>query len=145
MLVNNLHPDVTERVLHTICQPFGPLSVYVCRDTITNRSRGYGCVTFEHRDPENALEALQCSDLMGKPVRIMRGQDMTNKILARGKESSSHGRYAEEIDWTKLIEQSQGKRLANTSTMLSQFNLFNYKQMKTRLHSMGHTVLKAGI
>lgn len=89
LLVNNLHPDATEKLLHTIYHPFGPLSVYVCRNTITNRSRGYGCGTFEHHDTENALEALKCSDLMGKPVRIMRGQDMTNKILGRDKESFS--------------------------------------------------------
>lgn len=41
---------------------------------------------------------------------------MTNKVLARGKESSSRDRHGKEIDWTKVIEQSWGTRLANTST-----------------------------
>uniref|UniRef100_A0A672T4B4 RRM domain-containing protein n=1 Tax=Sinocyclocheilus grahami TaxID=75366 RepID=A0A672T4B4_SINGR len=72
LLVSDLHPDVTEQLLHAILSPFGPIcSVRVCRNTITSRSRGYGFVTFEHRQhAENALEALNILELMGKPMRI---------------------------------------------------------------------------
>uniref|UniRef100_A0A671KG56 RRM domain-containing protein n=1 Tax=Sinocyclocheilus anshuiensis TaxID=1608454 RepID=A0A671KG56_9TELE len=59
LLVSDLHPDVTEQLLHAIFSPVGPIcSVQVCRSTITNQSHGYGFVTFEHRQhAENALEA----------------------------------------------------------------------------------------
>uniref|UniRef100_A0A672NLP0 RRM domain-containing protein n=1 Tax=Sinocyclocheilus grahami TaxID=75366 RepID=A0A672NLP0_SINGR len=70
LLVNDLHSDVTEQVLHTIFQPFGPIrSVKVCRSRRTDRSRDNGFGTFEqHHDAENALVALNYLELMGKPV-----------------------------------------------------------------------------
>ncbi|KAK2891278.1 hypothetical protein Q8A67_013921 [Cirrhinus molitorella] len=85
LLVNDLHPDVTDQVLHTIFQPFGPIrSVKVCRDRRTDWSRGYGFVTFEQRrDAENALVALNFLELNGKPIRITWAQYMTVKVLAR--------------------------------------------------------------
>ncbi|XP_016426069.1 polyadenylate-binding protein 1-like [Sinocyclocheilus rhinocerous] len=85
LLVSDLHPDVTEQLLHAIFSPFGPIcSVRVCRNTITNRSRGYGFVTFEHRQhAENALEALNFLELMGKPMCITWAQHITINVLAR--------------------------------------------------------------
>uniref|UniRef100_A0A671TG60 RRM domain-containing protein n=1 Tax=Sinocyclocheilus anshuiensis TaxID=1608454 RepID=A0A671TG60_9TELE len=80
----DLHPDVTEQLLHAIFSPFGPIcSVRVCRNTITNRSRGYGFVTFEHRQhAENALEALNFLELMGKPMCITWAQHITINVLS---------------------------------------------------------------
>lgn len=43
----------------------------VCRNAITNQSRGYGFVTFEHRQhAENARETLNFLELMDKPMCI---------------------------------------------------------------------------
>uniref|UniRef100_A0A673L976 RRM domain-containing protein n=1 Tax=Sinocyclocheilus rhinocerous TaxID=307959 RepID=A0A673L976_9TELE len=121
LLINDLHSDVTEQVLHTIFQPFGPIrSVKVCRGRRTNRSRGNGFVTFEQRhDAENALVALNFLELMGKPVRIPWAQSSwANRCLSWGaktlrhNESSSSDRQV--IDWTESIERSWGRRLANT-------------------------------
>uniref|UniRef100_A0A673GLZ8 RRM domain-containing protein n=1 Tax=Sinocyclocheilus rhinocerous TaxID=307959 RepID=A0A673GLZ8_9TELE len=101
LLVSDLHPDVTEQLLHAIFSPFGPIcSVRVCRNTITNRSRGYGFVTFEHRQhAENALEALNFLELM----------DMTVKVLSRDDERGFRDIYADETEPTE----SRGRRLAN--------------------------------
>uniref|UniRef100_A0A672NQG4 RRM domain-containing protein n=1 Tax=Sinocyclocheilus grahami TaxID=75366 RepID=A0A672NQG4_SINGR len=112
LLVCNLHSDVTEQELHAIFLPFGPIcTAQVCRDRSTiNHSQGYGFVNFEHHhDAENALAALNFSELMGKPMFIMWGQDMTIKVLARHNESSSSDRQV--IDQTESIEQSWGRRL----------------------------------
>uniref|UniRef100_A0A671Q9G5 RRM domain-containing protein n=1 Tax=Sinocyclocheilus anshuiensis TaxID=1608454 RepID=A0A671Q9G5_9TELE len=119
LLVNDLHPDVTEQVLHTVFQPFGPIrSVKVCRDRKTDQS----FVTFEQRhDAENALVALNFLELMGKPVRIICAQYMTVKVLARHKDRfaiydtlSDFGelQLRREVYRTEPIKHSQGKRIA---------------------------------
>ncbi len=85
LLVNDLHPDVTDQLLHTIFQPFGHLrSVQVCRDRRTGWCRGYGFVTFEQRhEAENALLALNFLEILGKPIHITWAQYITVTILAR--------------------------------------------------------------
>ncbi len=120
LLVSNLHSDVTEQELHAVFLPFGPIcTVQVCRDR-TNHSRGYAFVTFQCRhDAENALATLNFSELMGKLMFIMWGQDMTIKVLAKHSENSSHDRHdsssdRQEIARTEPTEQSRGRRLANT-------------------------------
>ncbi|KAI2656753.1 polyadenylate-binding 1-like 2 [Labeo rohita] len=121
LLVNNLHSDVTEEELRAVFLPFGSIcTTKVCRDTSTNRSHGYGFVTFEHRhNAENALAAMNFSELMGKPMFVMWGQDMTIKVLEKHSNSSFHDRHEssngrQETDQTEPPEQSRGRRLANT-------------------------------
>uniref|UniRef100_A0A671TC65 RRM domain-containing protein n=1 Tax=Sinocyclocheilus anshuiensis TaxID=1608454 RepID=A0A671TC65_9TELE len=78
MAVADLHPDVTEQLLHAIFSPFGP----ICSVRVTNLSRGYGFVIFKRRhDAEKALKALTFSELMGKPMNIMWAKDMTVKSV----------------------------------------------------------------
>uniref|UniRef100_A0A671KG52 RRM domain-containing protein n=1 Tax=Sinocyclocheilus anshuiensis TaxID=1608454 RepID=A0A671KG52_9TELE len=88
LIVNELHPNVTAQELHAIFFPFGPMcTVKVYRDKRTNLSHGYGFVTFECRhDAEKAPKALKFSELMGKPMNIMWGEDTTIKVLARDDE-----------------------------------------------------------
>ncbi|KAK9962981.1 hypothetical protein ABG768_006213 [Culter alburnus] len=116
LLVSNLKSNVTEQELRAMFLPFGPIcTVQVCRDRRTNLSRGYGFVTFKHRcDAEDAIVALNFSELSGQPVHIHWGQDSTIKVLARGKESSSRYWHVEEKAQTEPIEQSWGRRLANS-------------------------------
>lgn len=121
LLVSNLHSDVTEQELHAVFLPFGPIyTVQVCRDRRTNHSHGYAFVTFQCRhDAENALAILNFSELMGKLMFIMWGQDMTINVLTKHSENSSNDRHdsssdRQEIAWAESTEQSQGRRLANT-------------------------------
>lgn len=48
--------------------------MYICRDTYTRQSLGYGYVNFapqEHDNARNAMEQLNYTELKGKPMRIM--------------------------------------------------------------------------
>ncbi|RXN26432.1 polyadenylate-binding 1-like 2 [Labeo rohita] len=119
-IVNDLHPNVTEKELHAIFFPFGPIcTLKVCRDIKTNLSRGYGFVTFERRcDAEKALKALKFSELVGKPMNIMWGEDTAVKVLARNDGRGFGDTYAEEPDPNEPTE-SWGKRVANTVKIFS--------------------------
>ncbi len=79
--------------------PFGSIcTLKLCKDRRNNLSLGYGYVTFEHHhDEENAPEALNFLELIGKPIYIIWGQDMTVNVLLSGKESNTHDRHVEEI------------------------------------------------
>ncbi len=49
LIVNDLHPNVTEQDLHALFFPFGHIcTVKVCRDIRTDLSHGYGFVTLMH-------------------------------------------------------------------------------------------------
>lgn len=79
---------MTEQLLHAIFSPVGAIcSVRVCRNTITNWSRGYGFVTLEQTPPAcrkyPRLEALNFLELMSRPMCITWAQDMTINVLAR--------------------------------------------------------------
>lgn len=66
-------------------------------------------VTFEHHHgEENAPEALNFLELIGKQIYIMWGQDITVKVLLSGKESNSHDRHVEEIDLAEPSHREEG-------------------------------------
>ncbi|XP_057206218.1 polyadenylate-binding protein 1-like [Triplophysa rosa] len=76
LFVGDLHPEVSEFLLHQTFSPFGPIqSVRVCRDRVTWRSLRYGYVNFVNvADAESATDTLMCQDLLGRPMRIMFSQ-----------------------------------------------------------------------
>ncbi|KAI7807339.1 putative embryonic polyadenylate-binding protein [Triplophysa rosa] len=76
LFVGDLHPEVSEFILHQTFSPFGPIqSVRVCRDRVTWRSLRYGYVNFVNlANAESAMDALMCQDLLGRPMRIMFSQ-----------------------------------------------------------------------
>lgn len=121
LLVSNLHTDVTERLLRTIFDPFGPImSVYVCRNTVTERSRGYGFVTFKQwHDAENALEALNFLELMGQPMMCKWAQYMDIKVLAR--HSDRFDIYNTLSNYVEILDPSES--ISDTSRSLLVSNL----------------------
>ncbi|XP_057184072.1 polyadenylate-binding protein 1-like 2, partial [Triplophysa rosa] len=76
LFVGDLHPEMSEFLLHQTFSPFGPIqSVRVCRDRVTWRSLRYGYVNFVNvADAESATDTLMCQDLLGRPMRIMFSQ-----------------------------------------------------------------------
>lgn len=73
LILRNLHPDVTLRVLQTTFQPFGPIlsvHLYIYRDTKTGQSVANGVIFENPHDATNALEALNLSEILGQQVHI---------------------------------------------------------------------------
>ncbi|KAG1698853.1 Polyadenylate-binding protein 1 [Nymphon striatum] len=73
LYVGDLHPDVTELELFEKFSEVGlVLSITICRDKNTHRSRGYAYVIFRHpADAKRALDTLNFNNLKGKHIRIM--------------------------------------------------------------------------
>ncbi|XP_057831145.1 uncharacterized protein LOC131041912 isoform X2 [Cryptomeria japonica] len=73
LYVGDLAADITEKELAEFFGKIGLLtSVRVCRDTITQRSLGYGYVNFiEPADATRALGTLNYTPLKGNPIRVM--------------------------------------------------------------------------
>lgn len=73
LYVGDLDPEVTDSQLLDFFMPMGSVtSVRVCRDSMTQRSLGYGYVNY--LDPSaatKAIEVLNYRELNGRPVRIM--------------------------------------------------------------------------
>lgn len=73
LYVGDLHPDVDEATLNTVFREAGNVaSIRLCRDNITRRSLGYAYVNFFNpEDAERAMESLNYTRLVDKPIRIM--------------------------------------------------------------------------
>ncbi|KAG8380042.1 hypothetical protein BUALT_Bualt07G0152400 [Buddleja alternifolia] len=73
LYVGDLHPDVTENDVAETFRRAGPLvSVHLCRDKLTLRSRCYAYVNFYyHSHAQFALNCLNHAMLRGKSMRVM--------------------------------------------------------------------------
>jgi len=75
LYVGDLQPDVLDEDLYNAFSKFGTVtSVYICRDTYTRNSLGYGYVNFapqEHENARKAIEELNYQAIKGRPMRIM--------------------------------------------------------------------------
>lgn len=73
LYVGDLDLEVTDSQLAEFFLPVGTVtSVRVCRDSMTQRSLGYGYVNFlDPTDATQAIELLNYKELNGKPIRIM--------------------------------------------------------------------------
>ncbi|TVU47529.1 hypothetical protein EJB05_07133, partial [Eragrostis curvula] len=73
LYVGDLHEEVADQDLFDAFSKVGTVtSVRVCRDNATNRSLRYGYVNYYSRaDANSALERLNHSLVLGKPIRVM--------------------------------------------------------------------------
>jgi len=76
LYVGDLDREATEASLYELFSQVGPVaSIRVCRDAVTRRSLGYAYVNYNSAlDPqaaERALDALNYTEVNGKPIRIM--------------------------------------------------------------------------
>jgi len=74
LYIGELHNDVNEAALYQFIATAGVsiISARVCRSTSTKKSLNYGYLNFQCKeDADKAMEALNYTNLMGKPVRIM--------------------------------------------------------------------------
>lgn len=76
LYVGDLHPQVNESFLFEVFSEVGTiLSIKVCRDAMTGNSLGYAYVNFQSpKDAERAIDALNYTQVKGKPIRIMWSQ-----------------------------------------------------------------------
>lgn len=82
--VGSLHPGITEEMLKTLFEPFGPiLRLELMRDRSTGISRGYAFITFANIDDgQYAVESLDGLELGGKCIRV-------SKSTEKGEQHSS--------------------------------------------------------
>lgn len=72
LYVGSLHFNITEEMLRGIFEPFGKIDdIKLIRDHETNRSQGYGFITFhDSEDAKKALEQLNGFELAGRPMKV---------------------------------------------------------------------------
>lgn len=72
LYVGSLHFNITEDMLRGIFEPFGPLDdIKLIKDPQTNRSQGYGFVTYSNADDaRKALDQLNGFDLAGRAMKV---------------------------------------------------------------------------
>lgn len=72
LYVGSLHYNITEDMLRGIFEPFGKLDdIKLIRDPQTNRSQGYGFVTYNNGDDaRKALDQLNGFDLAGRAMKV---------------------------------------------------------------------------
>lgn len=79
--VGGLHVNLTEEMLRSLFEPFGPiLRLELMRDRTTNVSRGYAFITYVNM--EDGQEAVRCLDgfeLAGKPMRVSKSTDKSER------------------------------------------------------------------
>jgi len=72
LYIGSLHFNITEEMLRGIFEPFGKIqSIQLIMDTETQRSKGYGFVTYnEAEDAKKALEQMNGFELAGRPMKV---------------------------------------------------------------------------
>jgi len=74
LYIGELHSDVNEAALYQFIAQAGVsiTSARVCRSTSTKKSLNYGYLNFQSKeDADKAMDKLNYTNLMGKPVRMM--------------------------------------------------------------------------
>lgn len=86
LYVGSLHFNITEDMLRGIFEPFGRIEkIELMRDPETNRSKGYGFITFyDAEDAKKALDQLNGFELAGRPMKV-------NHVTERSDASTFHG------------------------------------------------------
>lgn len=72
LYIGSLHQNITEAMLRAIFEPFGNVeSVSLQYDLDTNRSKGYGFVTYKDKvAASRALEQMNGFELAGRPMKV---------------------------------------------------------------------------
>lgn len=85
LFVSNLNYQVSEQDLGNLFAEYGEvLSVRVVMDRFTGRSRGFGFVEFaEDAQAQNAIDALNNSEFMGRPLVVKIQEERAPRPAAR--------------------------------------------------------------
>ncbi|CAH8869223.1 unnamed protein product [Trichobilharzia szidati] len=72
LYIGSLHYNITEEMLKGIFEPFGKIEdIKLIKDPTTNRSQGYGFVTYVNSDDaRKALDQLNGFELAGRPMKV---------------------------------------------------------------------------
>lgn len=78
--MGGLHVGITEDMLRTIVEPFGPiLRLELIKDRTTGASRGYAFVLFANiEDGQEAVRNLDGFELAGKNLRVSKSTEKTD-------------------------------------------------------------------
>ncbi|CAG0920082.1 unnamed protein product [Notodromas monacha] len=90
LYVGSLHFNITEEMLRGIFEPFGKIeNIALIKDQDTNRSKGYGFVTFQEADDaKKALEQLNGFELAGRAMRVGHVTDRNDNFHHHHQQSS---------------------------------------------------------
>lgn len=86
LYIGSLHFNINEEMLRGIFEPFGKIdSIQVLRDPESNRSRGYGFVTFHNNDDaKRAMEQLNGFELAGRAIKVSNITEHSNGNTSGG-------------------------------------------------------------
>jgi RNA-binding protein 39 len=84
LYVGSLHFHITEDMLRSIFEPFGAVNkIELIREPETQRSKGYGFVTFVEPDgAKRAIDQLNGFDLAGRPMKVNHANERNVDIAA---------------------------------------------------------------
>lgn len=110
LYVGSLHFNITEDMLQGIFEPFGKIqSIQLISDPETNRSKGYGFITYaEADDAKKALEQMNGFELAGRAMKVGHvterggGGGQGDGSGPSGTFKQSSGLDAEEVDKTGI-------------------------------------------
>ncbi|CAG0900656.1 unnamed protein product, partial [Cyprideis torosa] len=102
--VGSLHFNITESMLKGIFEPFGKIEqIQLIIDTETQRSKGYGFVTFhEADDGKRAIEQLNGFELAGRPMKVAPSTDRQGEGIMKSPGGSDSGMGGTQLDNDEL-------------------------------------------
>jgi RNA recognition motif-containing protein len=129
LFIGGLSLEVTEVDVENYFSKFGVVKdVVVMIDRYTNRSRGFGFVTFEEDDSIADVFKINNHQLLGKWIEVKRAQSKNERGISNN--NHNHNHYSDSVNHSNT----------NTNNMYQRnvgYNQFNYNNQQQLMYSNG--------